>query len=579
MNPERIGGYEIIGELGRGAMGVVYHARDSAIGRPVAIKVIRIDAGMSAQESLNLRQRLIREASAAGKIYHPGIVTVHQLGEEGDNVFIVMEYVEGSSLDHLLTNNPALDRAWVLDILAQVAVALDYAHKSNVVHRDIKPANILVRSDGRVKIADFGIAKITAGAASGMTGTGVSLGSPAYMSPEQIQAMQIDGRSDQFALGTVAFLMLTGRMPFKGKTAHTLMYQIVMGNPFEPLPGDIPMSDTVRAVLARALAKHPGDRYPSCAAFIQELSVADGTRTTVSQVSTAQMEAMPHPAPAQPEAIPPPSPSSSEWKPPPAEWKPPPAPVTEPEPVPAFAPPQPAKESKSWMLLPVIGGLLAMLLIGAAVFWWYSHAQPSSDASKPPEAKRNVPVPTGATPLLTAIAAGNLERVKSLLAKGADVNAASSDRTTPLMLASETNATIVDALLAAGAQVESTDASGRTALNRASAAGLEDTMRLLLDHQANVNSRATDLSTPLMAAVANGKLGAAELLIDRSADVNLADSNNTTPLMVAAEKQPAEFIKLLVTHGAKRGVKDSRGRIAFQIAVESKNAAAVQLLR
>jgi serine/threonine-protein kinase len=564
MNPERIGGYEIIGELGRGAMGVVYHARDSAIGRPVAIKVIRIDAGMSAQESLNLRQRLIREASAAGKIYHPGIVTVHQLGEEGDNVFIVMEYVEGSSLDHLLTNNPALDRAWVLDILAQVAVALDYAHKSNVVHRDIKPANILVRSDGRVKIADFGIAKITAGAASGMTGTGVSLGSPAYMSPEQIQAMQIDGRSDQFALGTVAFLMLTGRMPFKGKTAHTLMYQIVMGNPFEPLPGDIPMSDTVRAVLARALAKHPGDRYPSCAAFIQELTVAEGTRTTVSQASTAQMQSMPQPA-----APPPPS----------SVWAPPPAPVSETEPTRAFVPTPPATESKSWMLLPVIGGLLAMLLIGAAIYWWYSHAQPAGDANKPPEAKRNVPAPAGATPLLTAIAAGNLEQVKSLLAKGADVNAASADRTTPLMLASETNASIADALLAAGAQVESTDASGRTALNRASAAGTEDTMRLLLDHQANVNSRATDLSTPLLAAVAHGKLGASELLIDRSADVNLADSNNTTPLMVAAEKQPAEFIKLLLTHGAKRGVKDSRGRIAFQIAVESKNGAAVQLLR
>ena len=122
-NPARIGGYEILGELGRGAMGVVYHARDAAIGRPVAIKVIRIDAGTSAEESAQLRQRLIREASVAGKIYHPGIVTVHQLGEEGSNVFIVMEFVEGSSLEHLLTHNPKLDRDWALDILAQVAVA------------------------------------------------------------------------------------------------------------------------------------------------------------------------------------------------------------------------------------------------------------------------------------------------------------------------------------------------------------------------------------------------------------------------------------------------------------------------
>src|ERR1700722_16276319 len=151
-NPARIGGYEILSELGRGAMGVVYHARDTAIGRPVAIKVIRLDPGTSAEEGAQLRQRLIREASAAGKMYHPGIVTVHQLGEDGANVFIVMEYVDGSSLERLLANNPMLDRAGTLDILAQIAVALDYAHKDGVVHRDVKPANILVRGDGRVKI-------------------------------------------------------------------------------------------------------------------------------------------------------------------------------------------------------------------------------------------------------------------------------------------------------------------------------------------------------------------------------------------------------------------------------------------
>ena len=255
MNPTRIGGYEILGELGRGAMGVVYHGRDAAIGRPVAIKVIRIDAGTSAEESAQLRQRLIREASVAGKIYHPGIVTVHQLGEEGSNVFIVMEFVEGSSLEHLITHNPKLERAWSLDILAQIAVALDYAHKAGVVHRDIKPANILVRADGRVKIADFGIAKMTASATSGMTAAGVSIGSPAYMSPEQIQASEIDGRSDQFALATIAFQMLAGRMPFRGTTAHTLMFQIVTADPFEQQPGDAPLSPAVRAVLTRGLAK------------------------------------------------------------------------------------------------------------------------------------------------------------------------------------------------------------------------------------------------------------------------------------------------------------------------------------
>ena len=157
MKPARIGGYEILSELGRGAMGVVYHGQDAAIGRPVAIKVIRVDAGTTAEESAQLRQRLIREASAAGKLYHPGIVMVHQLGEDGNSVFIVMEYVDGSSLERVLIDNPAIDRERALDILAQVAVALDYAHRAGVVHRDVKPANILVRPDGRVKIADFGI--------------------------------------------------------------------------------------------------------------------------------------------------------------------------------------------------------------------------------------------------------------------------------------------------------------------------------------------------------------------------------------------------------------------------------------
>src|SRR3984957_4385377 len=125
MNPARIGGYEILGELGRGAMGVVYRARDAAIGRPVAIKVIRVDAGISLEQGAQLRQRLIREAGVAGNISHPGIVTVYQLGEDGENIFIVMEYVEGSSLDALLVNKKGRDAAWALDILSQIAVALD----------------------------------------------------------------------------------------------------------------------------------------------------------------------------------------------------------------------------------------------------------------------------------------------------------------------------------------------------------------------------------------------------------------------------------------------------------------------
>jgi serine/threonine protein kinase len=548
MTPERIGGYEILKELGRGAMGVVYHAHDSAIGRPVAIKVIRIDAGSSAHENAQLRQRLIREASTAGKIYHPGIVTVHQLGEDGENVFIVMEYVEGSSLETLLVNNPVLGRAWTLDILRQVADALDYAHKSQVVHRDVKPGNILVRSDGRVKIADFGIAKITSSVQTGMTGVGISLGSPAYMSPEQAQATQIDGRSDQFALATMAFQMFTGRMPFKGDSIHTVMYQIVMADPFDGLPDDTPISPGIRAVLSRAMAKKAQDRFPDCTAFIHELTEASG---------------IPAPA-AQPFSDQPFSPQ--------VDLPPPPVP----------APPRPPVRTKSWMLPAIACGVLALLLIAGGIYWYMHPAPaPASGEQQPvqPGGGGAPPAASASSPLRAAIASGNVDKVKAELAKGANAESADPDGTTPLMVAVGSTPEIVEALLAAGAHVDSVDALGRSALYRGSGEGKADAMRVLLDHQAKVDLRANDLSTPLMQAAANARFDAAQLLIERGADVNLGDSNNTTPLMVAAEKAPAEIVKLLLDHGAKRGAKDSRGRIAFQIAVESKNAAAVQVLR
>ncbi len=594
MNPVRIGGYDILAELGRGAMGVVYHAQDSAIGRPVAIKVIRIDPGTSKEEGAQLRQRLIREASAAGRLYHPGIVTVHQLGEDGQDVFIVMEYVEGASLDHLLCNNPVLDRAWAVDILAQVAVALDYAHKSNVVHRDVKPANILVRSDGRVKIADFGIAKITASATTGMTAAGTSLGSPSYMSPEQIHAAQIDGRSDQFALGTIAFQMLTGRMPFKGETAHTVMFQIVMADPFEAIPGDIPLSPEVRAVLARALAKKPTDRFPDCASFIRELSAAADVALPVSQTSTAKIESFP----ADPQQQ-----QHDEIK---------------------------KKESKSWLLFPILGALLTVLLVGGGVYW-YSRVccapppipvpapapapaiqpAPAPPAETPPvqtppvQAKEETPAPVKkrpaaetvksvkpaptATTLLEAVTYGKVEQVKSLLASDANINQKDQDGSTPLMIASEgtaylpNNLPLVQTLIAANANIEAQDSKGRTALDRAAAAGKPEVVRLLVDSGAMVNKQAHDGSTPLLHAVEFGKVPVLELLIARHAKVELADASGNTPLMIASEGNAylpnnGPMVEALLAAGARVDALDKSGRSALYRASAEGKPEAVRLL-
>lgn len=269
--PTRIGPYRIIDELGRGAMGVVYLAEDPAIGRRVAIKVVRLDQFSSADEQAQLRLRLMREASAAGKLNHPGIVTVYQLGEHEDVVYVAMELVEGRSLDEILASGAVFGTGVIFSILRQVAAALDHAHSLGIVHRDIKPANVLVRSDGGVKISDFGIAKI---ASQKFTQSGMVLGTPAYMAPEQIMAAQIDGRADQFSLAVMAFLMLSGQPPFRAESSAGLLIQIVQTAPppLHQLASRYPPAAS--AVLERALAKKPEDRYGTCSEFVDALASA-----------------------------------------------------------------------------------------------------------------------------------------------------------------------------------------------------------------------------------------------------------------------------------------------------------------
>jgi len=269
---EQIGPYQIIGELGRGGMGIVYRGLDPVIGRTVAVKTVHSsDLGDSVEQE-KLKERLFREAKSAGILSHPGIVTIYQAGQENDVLFIAMEFIDGPNLaEALARTKPSVELT--LQILKQAAEALDYAHSKGVIHRDIKPANLLLQSEGRIKVADFGIAKL---AATNLTKTGTTVGSPAYMSPEQIRAMPMDGRADQYSLAIVAYEMLTGLRPYDSDTITSLVFKVVFEQPDLSKLENVPGGMNMQPVFLKALAKTAPERFPTCMAFWEALSVAAG---------------------------------------------------------------------------------------------------------------------------------------------------------------------------------------------------------------------------------------------------------------------------------------------------------------
>jgi serine/threonine-protein kinase len=269
---DRIGRYKIVGELGRGAMGVVYHAIDPNIGRPVAIKTIQFGGGRNPEEQNRLRERLFREARSAGILSHPGIVTIYDVEQQGELAYIAMEFVDGPTLDQVLSEAQPISPERMFSILGQTAVALDYAHQKGIVHRDIKPANIMIARDGTAKITDFGIAKITA--SDQLTMTGNIVGTPHYMSPEQVQGQPVDGRSDQFSLAVIAFEMLTGEKPYSGEHLTTVVYKIVAEEPAAPHRLNPTLGLAIESVLRKSLSKKPDLRYPTCQEFAGALEKA-----------------------------------------------------------------------------------------------------------------------------------------------------------------------------------------------------------------------------------------------------------------------------------------------------------------
>jgi serine/threonine-protein kinase len=257
MTLAQLGRYKIIGPLGQGAMGTVYRAHDPLIERTVAIKTVSC-SGLSRSEAEAFEQRFFREAKSAGRLNHPNIVTIHDIGRSDDLAYIAMEFLDGRSLRDILDSGVVLPLERIAEIAAEIADGLAFAHANDVVHRDIKPANIMVLDNDTVKIADFGIALLPSGS---HTIAGTAFGSPKYMSPEQVTGQKADGRSDIFSLGAVLYEMLTGRPPFTGDDLHAILYQVLNGAPPLPTTYNPSLPRGFDRIVARAMAKDPDKRY------------------------------------------------------------------------------------------------------------------------------------------------------------------------------------------------------------------------------------------------------------------------------------------------------------------------------
>jgi serine/threonine protein kinase len=267
---ESLGRYQIEAEIGRGAMGVVYRARDPKIDRLVAIKTISL-AGQEPQDEQEYRERFLQEARAAGRLSHPGIVAIYDAGEDSASrePYLVMEYIAGQSLNRLLSSDDRkLPVETALQYVVEIAEALDYAHSQGVIHRDIKPANILITEDGHAKIADFGVARLNH---TLTTHTGQIFGSPAYMAPEQLTRGHADARSDLFSVGVMLYSMITGFRPFQGNSAETVCFKVMNVEPVPVTSFQAEVHPALDRIVARAIAKDPDERYQTGAELARDI--------------------------------------------------------------------------------------------------------------------------------------------------------------------------------------------------------------------------------------------------------------------------------------------------------------------
>ena len=286
---KRVGRYELLEVLGSGSMGLVYKALDPKINRLLAIKTIRFSDEFEEDAIKDIKKRFLREAEIAGQLAHPSIVTIYDVGEDEDLTYIVMENLEGKDLAKFIKRKNLLPFRKVLQVVARVADALEYAHKADVIHRDIKPANIMLMDNGGVKVTDFGIAKAIS---SSRTKTGVILGTPNYMSPEQIMGQKIDHKSDIFSLGVLFFQLLTGELPFQGKNLSSLLYQItqVKHPPVRDFNARLPK--VCEQIIDKALAKERDDRFKSAGEMAKVIRLISSRINQVMKRDVFRMESI-----------------------------------------------------------------------------------------------------------------------------------------------------------------------------------------------------------------------------------------------------------------------------------------------
>jgi serine/threonine-protein kinase len=374
-SPAKLGKYAIRRELGKGAMGVVYEGFDPSIERVVALKTVRADQ-LGGEDAPEILTRFRREAQAAGRLTHPNVVAVYELGEDAGTTFIAMEFVKGRSLKEYLEQHTRFTTPQLARIMGELLAALDYSHRNGVVHRDIKPANVMILEDGTVKVADFGIARIEQ---SNLTQTGMILGTPSYMSPEQFMGQTVDGRSDLFSAGVILYELLTGEKPFTG-SATTIMHKVLQEEPLPPSRLNVQVPRPFDGVVKRALAKRPDERFQTAREFAEAIkAAAEGreapaaTDATVVGAATMTKRAAQAPIDIKTDA----TQSTIRTVRQPAAAAPPPPPAPSRSPVPVIA---------------IVGGVAAIAIAVAA---WLA-LRPSGTASAPPVATAPAAQPAAA---------------------------------------------------------------------------------------------------------------------------------------------------------------------------------------